>query len=338
MGASPEISPARSVPGTQPLIRRGDYLAAGGSPARLRTQLRRGDLVSVATGVYVDGQTLAPDDPWAEFIARTRAFVLASPDNAIAAGWSAVGLLGLPHPPKPPDLPEVIRQSSRGSGSNRTPRGHTRFAAVPDRWVTTVHGTRCLHPAFVAVELARSIGPRWSLILADAAALRCGSTAPLRSAMADMIKWPRIRRAAWAVDNADLDAESALESAGRAVMLDAHPVAPQSNVWLGVDYPMIRVDHWWADGRIAAEGDGIGKYGSGQEAGKRLLEEKDREFLFHEWSVRWLRYDWRRVFNNPERLAYQLQRLHDEPAPTPHPGLRTWSNQEGRLLRGLPTR
>lgn len=338
MGASPESTPAGTRFDTPELIRRSQYLAAGGTPSRLRTQLHRGELVSVATGVYVDGNTLVPDHPWTEFMARTRAFVLASPDNAIAAGWSAVGLLGLPHPSRPPELPEVIRQSTRGSGSNRTPRGHTRFAAVPDRWVVQVDGTNCLHPAFAAVELARSVGPLWSLILADAAAARSGSTGLLRLAMADMLKWPRIRKAAWAVDNADLDAESALESAGRAVMLDAYPVAPQSNVWLGIDYPMIRVDHWWAHSRIAAEGDGIGKYGSGQEAGKRLLEEKDREFLLREWNVRYLRYGWRRVFHDPERLATQLQRLHDEPMPTPHPGLRTWSNQEGRLLRGLSPR
>jgi hypothetical protein len=97
------------------------------------------------------------------------------------------------------------------------------------------------------VDLARQCDRRTGLMLADAAAVRGRSRAGLTQALLDMAAWPRIGRAHWAVQNADPDVESPLESLGRFAFLRAGLPTCVSNVWVGDDYPRYRLDHYWSE-------------------------------------------------------------------------------------------
>ncbi|MGZ8802675.1 MAG: hypothetical protein ACXWZL_08725 [Mycobacterium sp.] len=149
---------------------------AGVSSRQLTRLLDRDVVISVAKGVYTDAAAYRALEPWPRFALRTRAFVAASPPDAIAADWSAVALHHLPATCEPPPVPSVIRPTPRRSGSNRTCNGRTRYASVHDRWIAQVDNVAVFAPAMAAVDLARHL-ERWrALALADAAAKKTGRT------------------------------------------------------------------------------------------------------------------------------------------------------------------
>ncbi len=296
--------------------------------------LREGLLVALAKGVYADRRQVASLPPWRSFALRSRAFVLASPPNSHASDWSAVAVHEMPTGGPPPAVPSAIRLGSRGSGSNRTLHGRTRFAAVPDRWLTEVDGVATLRPALVAVDLARSCDRRTALMLVDAAASREQTRAGLAQAMLDLAAWPRIRRAQWAAQHADPDAESPLESLGRFALLRAGLPAGQSNVWVGDTSPRFRLDHYWPEYRLAAEADGIDKY-SMTDPAQALRAEKEREWQLQAWGIRVVRYTWSVAASTPDALAERCAVLmRADPLPASRP-VTTWPRLVGYQLRGM---
>ncbi len=100
----------------------------------------------------------------------------------------------------------------------------------------------------------------------------------------DMAAWPRIRLAQWAVANADPDVESPLESAGRLALLRAGLPPGRSNVWIGDSYPRYRLDHYWLEFRLGAEGDGLDKYQLTDPV-EAVRAEKEREWQLQEWGI-----------------------------------------------------
>jgi hypothetical protein len=308
--------------------------AVGISADRVERMLRGGALVALAKGVYADRRRVDALPNWPAFRFRSRAFVAASPPNTHAADWSAVALHELPTKAAPPPVPSVIRLGSRGSGSNRTVHGRTRFAAVADRWLTDVDGVATVRPAFVAVDLARGCDRRLGLMLADGAATRDGSREGLVRAEQDMAAWPRIGLARWAVAHASSDVESPLESVGRYAFLRAGLPAGASNVWVGDGAPRFRLDHYWAEHRLAAEADGIDKYGLTDPAAA-LRAEKEREWRLQEWGIRVIRYTWTTAFLTPDVLAARLASMLRAQPLTADRSVRTWSREEGYVLRGM---
>lgn len=309
--------------------------ALGISADRIERMVRSGRLTVLAKGVYADRRQVDCLPPWPAFGLRTRAFVLASPPNAHAADWSAVALHELPTRLEPPPVPSVIRLGSRGSGSNRTPHGRTRFAAVADRWLTDVDGVATLLPSFVAVDLARGSDRRLGLMLTDAAATREGSREGLAQAEQDMAAWPRIGRARWAVAHASIDVESPLESIGRYAFLRAGLPGGASNVWVGEDHPRFRLDHFWAEHRLAAEADGMDKYRSAGDPMAALRAEKEREWQLQEWGIRVVRYTWTTAFRTPDVLAGRVAAmLRADPSPAGR-SFRAWPRCEGYARRGM---
>ena len=307
----------------------------GVSADRIERLLRAGALTALAKGIYAERRIVAGLGEWPGFRLRTRAFVMASPPNTHASDWSAVALHELPTRSGPPPVPSVIRLGSRGSGSNRTLHGRTRFAAVADRWLVDVDGTATLRPSFAAVDLARGLDRRSGLILADAAAGREGSLEGLAQAERDVAAWPRHGRARWAVAHACPDVESPLESVGRYAFLRAGLPVGASNVWVGEDVPCWRLDHYWAEHRLAAEADGIGKYALLGDPTAALRAEKEREWQLQEWGIRVVRYTWTTATLTPDVLAGRIASLlRAEPLPSDRP-LRTWSRRDGFLARGM---
>jgi hypothetical protein len=304
------------------------------SADRVERMLRSGLLVALAKGVYADRSRVDVLSSWSAFRLRSRAFVLASPPTTHAADWSAVALHELPTRLDPPPVPSVIRLGSRGSGSNRTGHGRTRFAAVADRWLTDVEGVATLRPSFVAVDLARSCDHRMGLMLADGAAGREGSREGLVRAERDMAAWPRIGSARWAVANASIDVESPLESVGRYAFLRAGLPPGASNTWVGEEYPRFRLDHYWAEHRLAAEADGIDKYGL-TDPMEAFRAEKEREWQLQVWGIRVVRYTWTTAFRTPDVLAGRVATmLRAEPLPADR-CVQIWPRREGYAVRGM---
>ena len=307
----------------------------GLSHDRVERMVRNEALTVLARGVYGAGSAVSALPPWPRFALRSKAFILASPVGAVAADWSAVALHRLPVVSPPPAVPSVIRQGSRGSGSNRTCHGRTRFAAVEDRWISCVDDTRAVLPAIAAVDLFRTCDPLTALVLADAVAARDGSNGMLMRAWEDMRRWPGINRSRWAIERCDPNAQTALESAGRLAFIRAGLPVPASNVWVGESGPRYRLDHYWARERLAAEGDGISKYLIDGDPARALQQEKDREWWLHSKGIRTIRYTWKLAVGSPDELAKRCRSLLTEPALPTDGELQFWTAREGAEILGL---
>jgi hypothetical protein len=110
---------------------------------------------------------------------------------------------------------------------------------------------------------------------------------------------------AWAARQCDPDVESPLESAGRHAFLRAGLPPSPSNVWVGEYVPEARLDHYWPEFRVAAEGDGIGKYLINDPAAA-IRKEKGREWLLPQRGIRVVRYTWAVATRSPDVLAGRL--------------------------------
>lgn len=314
------------------LLTTASLRTAGVTSRQLARLVDRDVMISLAKGVYADAAAYRALETWPRFALRTRAFIAASPADAIAADWSAVALHRLPATREPPPVPSVIRPTPKRSGSNRTCHGRTRYAAVREPWIAHVDDVAVFAPAVVAVDLARDTD-RWrALALADAAANRAGSNENLRMALHDMSLWPGITRARWAVEHADPEAESPLESAGRCAFIHANLPVPLSNVWVGEQYPLFRLDHYWAEQRLAAEADGIGKYLIGDDPAAALRREKDRELWLEAHGVRVIRYTWALATRYPQVLADRCRERLAEPMTPVRQEIRWWPSRTGSAI------
>jgi hypothetical protein len=322
----------RALAAGEGLVRRSELLSLDVPRSTMSRWLHDGMLVSLANGIYADPAVVHSINPWARFRLRTRAFVMVSPPNAHAVGWSAIVMHRLSTVGDPPAVPTVVRPSLTRSGSNRTVNGHTRFCAVPDRWLGELDGLAVVQPAFAAVDLGRRTDRLTSLIVADAVAARDRSREPLTAALADIDGWSGAGRAGWAVRHCDGDAESPLESAGRYAFISAGLPPSRSNIWVGEYLPEFRLDHYWDEHRVGVEADGLAKYGHDPAAAIR--DEKRREWRLQQLGIRVLRYGWAVALGSPHTLAGQVRRLLDTPG-LPAARLRTWSGDEGRALLGL---
>ncbi|WP_420120601.1 hypothetical protein [Nakamurella sp.] len=317
------------------LIRAADFEGTSGSRSRLHRLERAGLLTGLAKGVYADTATLRSAGEWSAFRLRTRAFLMVAAPDSYASDWSSIVLHDLPTRGRPPTVPNVIRPGSRVSGSNTTRWGRTRFAAVPDRWLGQVDGCPAVDPAFAAVDVARQADRLTGLVLADAVAFRHRGRDRLAQAAVDVERWRGGRRARWPVQHCDADVESPLESAGRLAFLDAGLPGSLSNVWVGDIVPEARLDHYWPAFRIAAEGDGVGKYLLTDPAAA-IRREKEREWLLQQWGIRVVRYTWAVATRSPDELTGRIRALM-RVAPDTSCALRLWPRDEGLALLGLPS-
>lgn len=272
-------------------------------------------------------------DDWSAFLLRTRAFLLVAARDSYASDWSSVVLHELPTVGRPPKVPDVIRPGSRVGGSNTTRNCRTRLAAVPDRWLGEAAGSPAVHPAFAAVDIARQGGRLTGLVLADAVAFRHGGREESTGALTDVAGWRGAARVEWAVRHCDPDVESPLESLGRLAFLNAGLPSALSNVWVGEYVPEARLDHYWPEFRVGAEGDGIAKYLM-KDPAAAIRWEKEREWQSHQMGIRVVRYTWDTATRSPEDLASRVRELMRPVLALPCP-IKMWPRDEGLALLGL---
>lgn len=311
---------------------------AGFDRYRVRRWIHGGLLVPLAKGVFTAAGLCSLLDEWTWFALRSWAFLLASAADAVPGSWSGVALNDLPTVGHPPRLPCLIRTGRPPRGSEHTVNGWTRFASVPEELLDSVSGLTVLSPAACVVDVGRRAGRLATLVVADAVAMRDGSTESMARALDLLHWWPRTSHSRWAVARADPDCETPLETIGRFAILDAGLPTPRSNVWLGLDVPRFRLDHYWEKFRHGLEGDGVGKYelrnrfGSPHEA---LVFEKERENEIRSWGVTLDRYLYKRTLLEPRSLSDRCRQALDR-APLPaHPDLRSWSSDDGFRLTGI---
>ncbi len=202
------------------IVTREQLLYEGLDPRRLARLVRTGQLVAVRRGVYTTGELWAS---WDEYAAKPLARVRAAHLTlwlAHVKSHDSAALLHRMRLIRPQDS-QVHVTNSRTRASERRAGIHIHGAAFDSDDVTTVQGMQTLGPARTAADLARQHGYRAGLVAADGL-LDAGVE---RSALWDvaerMLGWPEVTTVRRVVADADGGAESAAETLGRELVLEA---------------------------------------------------------------------------------------------------------------------
>lgn len=104
---------------------------------------------------------------------------------------------------------------------------------------------------------------------------------------------------------------------------------------MGEYVPEARLDHYWPEFRVAAEGDGLAKYLIG-DAAAAIRKEKEREWLLQRLGIRVVRYTWSAATRSPAVLVGRIRELLREGSPRSC-DIRMWPRDEGLARLGLPS-
>ena len=174
--------------------------------------VRRGELVRVRAGVYVDGARFRSGEPVARHVMAARAIAGLLGDGYAVSHLSAVALHGLPVLRS--DLGRIHLSLLR-PGKPRADERLQVHATLPASAVVDIRGTAVVTAAVGVVQAAASAGVRAGIVAADTA-MRSGVTHDQLATALDIGRLGRGRRvAARVVELADGRSESPGESWAR---------------------------------------------------------------------------------------------------------------------------
>lgn len=290
-----------------PVVHVRDARAAGLAGGVLRRGVDRADLVRLGKAAFVRTADWDAGSERERFRLRALAFGLGLGGDAHLTGPAAALLLGLPLVDDPSGLPVAIRPGNAHIGHDRTPYGRVRHGYLPPTCRTERQRVPVVSPAFCAVDVARHLGARDGLVVADAV-LRSGADRQAITRIAEnMLAYPGIAMVAWVAEHADRRAESPLESLCRYAFLAAGERPPLSNVWIGAGSRWFRVDHLLPDVGVVLEGDGAVKYRDRPDADAIVRDEKERERLIRGLGYGLARYTWTDAVARPGGLLHRVR-------------------------------
>lgn len=318
-----------------PVVLLEDADAAGVSRSVIRRMVDRGELRRLAKSAFAPAWVFDSANPWEQFRLRSLGFALTVGEGTFLTGPSAAAVLGIPSLIPPPARPVAIRPGSAHTGHNLSAYGHVRHGYLPPRHRSHHEGVPTVSAAYCAVDLARHHGSRSGLIATDHVLHQGASPEVLTQLTADMVNYPGMAHARWAIEHADGRAESPLETLGRYAFLQAGLPAPLSNVWIPVANRWFRVDHLLPDSGVILEADGAVKYDNRLDASALVTSDRERERMLRSLSFGVVRFTWNTALNHPGVILHRVReaaRLRGNmPAPTQWtlelPGS---STQEGR--------
>lgn len=287
-----------------PVVHARDARAAGVPRGVLVRGVDRADLIRLGKAAFARTADWDAADERERFRLRSLAFGLCLGGDAHLTGAAAALLLGLPLLDDPVGLPVAIRPGNAHTGHDRSPYGRVRHGYLPLTCRTERHRVPVVSPAFCAVDVARHLGPRDGLVVADAA-LHSGVEREAITRIAEhMLAYPGIETVAWVARHADRRTESPLETLCRYAFLAAGRRPPLSNVWLGTGR-WFRVDHLLPDEGVVLEGDGALKYRDRPDADTIVRDEKERERLIRAAGFGVVRYTWADAIGRPGLLLHR---------------------------------
>lgn len=284
----------------------GEAASRGITRARLARLARAELLVRLASGVYASAESCGEADEWSAFALRSRAFILSCGPDAVAGGWSAAAILGLPAISDPPELPLALVPAGVSAASNHR-FGRVRAVSLPRRHRAVVDGCPVTPMPRTVVDIARTASRADALVIADAALSTPMTDEHLRAVLEFESGWPGAARASWIVDHADAYAESALETLGRLTCIEHDLPVPISNASVEAGPMRYRLDHLLDDRWLALEGDGALKYDNRLDAGRVVAQQHEREWHLREVGLDVARYSWQLARHDRARLAARFR-------------------------------
>jgi hypothetical protein len=287
-----------------------ELVAAGFSPARIRTLVGRGRLVPVWRGVYASGAAVAAlvGQPGGEHVLHVAAAVALTGREAAGSHHSAALIQGLDLLDRvPPGITCVTRPPDAPGSRTARPGIRLHTAALPVTHVVALAngGLRVTSVARTVVDLARTSSLRAGVVTADSALhARQTSVPELRAALAACARWPGVDRARQVVDFSDGRSESVLESLARVAFAEHGLPPPDLQVWVGAEGEVVgRADFLWRRYRTVGEADGALKYGDPASARARFW----RDAKLREAGFEVVHFGWDEIVRVPHQVAASIR-------------------------------
>lgn len=280
-----------------------DLRSDGVSPARRRTLVQRGELISIRRGVYV-----SPTDPHLEtpsgrrllnaaaLAVATRGTVVSHQSAALAHQLDLVG--------ESDERPTLTRLPGRNASAGLGAIMHN--AALPPGHVKFQAGVLVTTPARTVMDLARTLPFAEGVVAADSA-IRQGLTrkSELRNILTACRNWPGAATAARVVDFSSGLSESALESLARVLFHESGLPPPVLQHWISDGRTTIgRVDFLWEEFKTIVEVDGGLKYRDPQRAKAQLW--RDKKLRAAGYQVE--HFDWCEITTQPALVVVAIRR------------------------------
>jgi hypothetical protein len=262
-----------------------------GERSALFASARRGELVGLFPGVYIDAALWQRMTPAERYRARVKSASLEAPAETVFSHLSAASLWRLPLVGVWPQAAHVLAPPASGGRATRIFQRHT--VGIPMD-VELIEGVRVTTLARTAVDVASQLDFVAAVAVVDAALRRASHPVPhlpispisRRGLVEELTVLPLRRgreKARAAIEFADGAADRPGESVSRANMRRMGCPMPQIQVALaGASGRIYIVDFWWPEFNMIGEFDGDAKYTDpeflrGRTAEQALIDEKIRE-------------------------------------------------------------
>lgn len=303
-----------------------------GASRQLSRRYKKGELVRVRQGVYVDKQHWLGLKPWDRYAATARAVAAENPSAefcfetaALLWGLQMVGVPSHIHlanasrghaGARKPSTSAATLDSSGTSGLERI-RGYGIYRHYYSTDTVYLRGLRLTGPARTAVDVLARGSFTKGVTLADHAISAARfpslfmSKAALSAAAEGLASEAKRQRVEHILSFADENSGSAGESLSRAQMRLLGFPAPELQCEFRDAMGFVaRTDFFWRDQRVIGEFDGDAKYLrdeylGGQSAREAVLAEKKREDRLRALGFKVVRWDWATA-NNPALFRAKL--------------------------------
>lgn len=303
-----------SAVGRGRVFRRSDLIEWGIPADTVVPMLRRGWWQRLHHGVYVDARDIDPDPlSVSRHLLTVAASIRALPEPAYAFGVSASILHGHPVPRDLPRSVQLLRDLGReGRSLSRRITARDRLESVRIRThridpadVTVVDGIPTVVPALAAVSTAVDCTPDWAVAVMDGAAWEAPERIADMRRHADALQHlAGIGTVRAVIEQVRSGAQTPLETHSRLRLMRCGLAEPRLQVpYRDEDGLIGYVDMDFDDLGVIGEADGLLKYRTGAD----LIAEKRREDRLrrHRPVVRW---DWERIWHDPQSVARDLRR------------------------------
>lgn len=269
-------------------------LSYGVNGTMLARQVKRGQLIRVGQGAYVDRHWYQAEDESGRHLLRVRAIAATVPESVALSHYSAAVAWELPILGEIPSLAHFSRLSP---GPNRSCGSHRIHRQYPTATAVEIGDLTVIDPAHTALGIAAKLGFNAAVVAADAALHRgLVQTSALADVVASCASWPGVTALRAALPILDAKSESPGESLTRLLLIElGFPCTSQEDIHDARDRLIGRVDFLIDQEYVAVEFDGAVKYVE-DDANPRpntvLFQEKLREDALRDAGYEVVRLSW----------------------------------------------